>query len=297
MRRVAEETVPTGVHGVGSRPLTHAMSVDVEDWYHCLDPEPTRWHLYDHRIVASTRTVLDIFARTGTLATFFVLGAVAEREPRLVEEIRGAGHEIASHGTEHRFVYGQTPEEFERDVRRSIETLRGITGETPRGYRAPYFSITKQSLWALPILRNLGFGYDSSIHPVQNHRYGMPDAPRLPHLVAEGLVEVPISTFPLAGVNVPFSGGVYFRAFPWAVLGRMFRALDRRAERIVFYFHPWELDDEQPRLALPASLRLRHYHALDRASGKLERLCREFRFGTITEVLACNEASPPLKKA
>ncbi|MBI1189858.1 MAG: DUF3473 domain-containing protein [Tepidisphaera sp.] len=261
------------------------MSIDVEDWYHCLSPDPATWPSFEHRIVESTRRVLEIFARTSTRATFFILGAVAEREPGLVEEIQKAGHEIASHGTEHRFVYRQTPEEFERDVRRSVETLRAITGETPRGYRAPYFSITLQSLWALDTLRNLGFAYDSSIHPVHNHRYGIPGAARLPHALPSGLIEAPISTLPLRLLNLPFAGGVYFRAFPMFLIRRCFRRLEARGERVVFYFHPWEIDEGQPRIPLPWSLRLRHYHALGPAGPKLEALCREFRFGTLSEVL------------
>lgn len=267
-------------------PGPHAMSIDVEDWYHPLDQEPANWGRYEHRIVASTRAVLDIFARTGTRATFFVLGHVAEREPRLVEEIRAAGHEIASHGTEHRFIYKQTPDQFEADVRRSVDTLRAITGESVAGYRAPYFSITKDSLWALPILKRLGFIYDSSVHPVHNHRYGIPDAPRLPHPVDAGLTEVPISTFPLPRINLPFAGGVYFRAFPWPMIRRLCRTLAARGERIVFYLHPWEIDADHPRIPLPASLRLRHYLSLDKTAPKLERLCREFRFTTIREALA-----------
>jgi polysaccharide deacetylase family protein (PEP-CTERM system associated) len=266
-------------------PITHAMSIDVEDWYHSLDPDPANWPAYDHRILASTRKMLDILARTGTRATFFILGPVAEREPGLVAEIHRAGHEIGSHGSEHRMVYGQSPAEFEADVRRSVAALEAATGVAPRGYRAPCFSITKRSLWALDILKGLGFTYDSSIHPVHNPRYGIARAPRLPHLAAPGLIEVPISTFPLGSLNLPCAGGVYFRALPWFLLKRMFRRLEARGERIIFYFHPWELDPGQPRIAAPWPLRMRHYHALGRSAAKFERLCRTFRFGTISEAV------------
>lgn len=286
------QPTPTNVPGTSVSPsvpargaVKHAMSIDVEDWYHCLDHEPSNWHKYEHRIVDCTRTVLDIFARTDTRATFFILGVIAEREPKLVEEIRSAGHEIASHGTEHRFVYNQTPEQFEQDVQRSVDTLRAITGEPVIGYRAPFFSITKNSLWALPILKRLGFKYDSSVHPVYNPRYGIPDAPRLPYTTDQGLEELPISTYPVGRLNFPFAGGIYFRAFPWMMLRPMFRALDSRNEPIMFYLHPWELDPDHPRIPLPAFLKARHYYKLDKTAAKLEKLCRTFRFGTISEVI------------
>lgn len=164
----------------------NAMSVDVEDWYHCLETDPARWAGYERRIDVSVERLLEIFAETGTKATFFVLGHVAAEAPGLVRRIQEAGHEIASHGYAHRFVYGQTPQTFAADVSRSLDLLTSITGAPLRGYRAPYFSITKRSLWAIPVLRDLGLEYDSSIHPVVNHRYGIPDSPRLPHRLERG---------------------------------------------------------------------------------------------------------------
>lgn len=262
----------------------HAMTIDVEDWFHCLDPDPGRWYRYDRRVGASTRQLLEIFARTGTRATFFVLADVARHDAALIADIAAAGHEIASHGSEHRFVYRQTRQEFERDVVASLDVLEAITGRRPIGYRAPYFSMTRRSLWARPVLRELGIAYDSSVHPVHNHRYGIPDAPRLPH-EADGVIEAPISTFPVGRLNVPFAGGVYFRALPQRLLWPMLHALDRRGEPIVFYLHPWELDPDQPRIRLPLSLGARHYWALDRTAARLEQLCRSFRFGTLREAL------------
>jgi len=271
--------------GGEAEPVIHAMSIDVEDWYHCLDPEPGNWSDYESRVRSATRAVLDVFARTDTRATFFVLGDVAEREPELVEEIHAAGHEVASHGSEHRFVYRQSPAAFEADVRRSVERLREITGDAVLGYRAPYFSITRRSSWALPVLRSLGLRYDSSVHPVHNHRYGNARAPRLPHSVVPGLLELPISTYPVGPVNVPFAGGIYFRALPWAVVERFCHRLEDRGERIVFYLHPWELDPGQPRISLPRALSMRHYHALDATAAKLERLCRALRFGPMRDAV------------
>jgi polysaccharide deacetylase family protein (PEP-CTERM system associated) len=264
----------------------HVLTVDVEDWYHPLDPEPARWPAYEDRVGASTRRLLQVLEEEGARATFFVLGYVAERHPSLVREIAAAGHEVASHGTLHRFVYRQTPEEFTDDVRRSRDLLGELTGAAPAGYRAPYFSITRRSLWALPLLRELGFAYDASVHPVLNHRYGIPGAPRLPHRTPEGLLEVPPSTYPLGGMNLPCGGGAYFRLLPYGVTERLLARLEAAGERIVFYLHPWEIDPGQPRLRVPAGLRFRHYRALDCTEARLRRLLRRFRFGTVREVLA-----------
>jgi polysaccharide deacetylase family protein (PEP-CTERM system associated) len=263
----------------------NAISIDVEDWYHCLDQDPANWDGYEDRIAGSVRGILEIFERASTKATFFVLGHVARRHPELVEEIHRAGHEVASHGTDHRFVYRQTPDEFERDVARSVELLTDVTGQPVHGYRAPYFSITRQSLWALAVLRKLGFVYDSSIFPVVNHRYGIPDARRLVHETESGVIEVPLSTDRVGGVNLPCSGGVYFRVLPYRLVVAMLRRLQRHGEPIVFYLHPWEIDAGQPRIPLPRALRARHYAGLDRCGPKLARLLREFRFGPIRQML------------
>ncbi len=263
----------------------NAISIDVEDWYHCLDENPGNWDRYEDRIAGSTRELLDIFDRAKTKATFFVLGHVAQRHPELVKQIHDAGHEIASHGSEHRFVYRQTPHEFERDVANSVKLLTDITGQKVYGYRAPYFSITKQSLWALPILRKLGFAYDSSIFPVVNHRYGIPGAERLVHETESGVVEVPLSTDRVGKHNIPCSGGVYFRILPYRLVAGMLHRLQKRGEQIVFYLHPWEIDDGQPRISLPRALKARHYFGLSRCGKKLGRLLREFQFGPIRQMI------------
>lgn len=266
--------------------MRNILTIDLEDWYHCLDEDPANWHRYEDRIVPSARRILKILAARGTRATFFVLGHVAERHPELVGEIHRAGHEIGCHGYEHRFVYRQTPAEFESDVARAAGLLSSVTGEPVVSYRAPYFSVTRKSLWALPVLRDLGFRYDSSIFPVHNHRYGIPDAPRLPFETDEGILEVPVSTFPLARTRLPFAGGVYFRFFSYRFVRGLCRRLNARGEPVVFYLHPWEADEGQPRVPLPPALRLRHYWRLDRTAGKLERLLKEFSFGPVREVLA-----------
>jgi polysaccharide deacetylase family protein (PEP-CTERM system associated) len=257
------------------------MTIDVEDWYHCIDHDPANWSRYEDRIVDPVRRLLEIFDTTDTLATFFVLGHVADAFPNLIREIHDQGHEIATHGSEHRFVYGQTPEEFEADVSRSMSRLYEITGVRVRGYRAPFFSITRRSLWALPVLKKLRIEYDSSIFPVLNHRYGIPDAPRLPHQTENGLTEIPVSTFPIGRTNVPCGGGVYFRALPLSITMRCYERLARRNEPIVFYLHPWEIDADHPRIPMPATLRVRHYWGLAKTAAKLTRLCSEFPFTSV----------------
>ena len=265
--------------------MLNTMTVDVEDWYHCLDGNPGNWDRCEDRIDASLCRLLDVFRRTESTATFFVLGHVAQRHPDLIGAIREHGHEIASHGYLHQFIYRQPQEQFRDDVARSLDLLDELAGEPVRGYRAPFFSITKSSLWALPILGELGIHYDSSIHLVLNHRYGIQDAPRLPYEPHSGLTEVPISTFPVGPLNVPCGGCVYFRVYPYRMIRRIFRRLNRRDERVVFYLHPWEIDPDHPRLPLSPGLKLRHYWALDKTEKKLERLCTDFRFASVNRVL------------
>ncbi|HST57340.1 MAG TPA: polysaccharide deacetylase family protein, partial [Longimicrobium sp.] len=211
----------------------------------------------------------------GARATFFVLGDVARHAPRLVEAILAGGHELATHGMEHRFVYRQTPAEFADDLERSIRLLSSIAGKRVDAYRAPYFSITQASGWALDVLRDHGIVHDSSIFPVRNHRYGIPGAPRLPYRVRPGLWEWPVSTFPTPLGNLPFAGGAYFRLLPEAVVRAAFRALRRRGEPVLFYLHPWEVDPGQPRLRTRSPfLNLRHYHGLGQTMRRLRRLLR-----------------------
>lgn len=264
------------------------MTIDVENWYHSLDENPANWKKYEDRIVPAVDQLLQMLEATGNKATFFVLGDVAESHPDLILKIHRAGHEVASHGYHHQFVYRQSPAEFEADVRRSLSLLASIVGQPVLGYRAPYFSITKRTPWALPILRKLGLAYDSSVFPVLNHRYGILDAPRLPYRTGEGLLEAPLSTYPLGRVNIPCAGGVYFRFLPYGLLSKLLHRLNHRGEIIVFYLHPWELDARQPRSVLkplPASLKLRHYWQLDKTAGKFSRLLCNFNFGTVRDVM------------
>ena len=263
----------------------NVLTFDVEDWYHPVDPDPETWCQYEDRIADSVGVVLDVLDAANTHATFFVLGHVAELHPEVVEQIARKGHEVATHGSRHEFVYRQAPEEFEEDVRASIELLESITGDRVLGYRAPYFSITKDSLWALPTLRRLGLQYDSSIFPVHNHRYGIPDAPRLPHETDVGPFEIPLSTYPVGRMNIPCCGGAYFRILPYGVTRRLLRGIQRRGEPIVFYLHPWECDPGQPRESMALGLRIRHYWGLHRTADKLRRLLGDFVFCPVREAL------------
>lgn len=275
--------------------ILNAMSVDVEDYFQVTSlaaaAPPERWDAFDSRVVWSTERLLALFDAAGVRATFFVLGWVAERQPALVRRIASLGHEIASHGYAHRLVYEQDPGSFRADVRRARRILEDTTGERVHGYRAPSYSITRRSLWALDVLREEGHVYDTSIFPVYHDRYGIPDAPRHPYRLetrdGRSLVELPPSTVRLGRVNVPVAGGGYFRLLPyWWTRWGIARLNGRERRPAIFYLHPWEVDPGQPRLAVPWSSRLRHYRNLHRTEPRLERLLRDFRFGPIRDAFA-----------
>jgi polysaccharide deacetylase family protein (PEP-CTERM system associated) len=286
-----------------SEPVVNAMTVDVEDYFQVSAFERVvvrdRWHEYQSRVAANTDRLLGIFAETGVRATFFVLGWVAERDPGLVRRIAHAGHEVASHGYGHRLVYDQAPEEFREDLRRAKAVIETAGGQPVLGYRAPSFSITNRSLWALDVLIEEGFAYDASIFPIRHDRYGIPMAPRQPFLVGHGssgdggfsparagrqILEIPASTVRLAGTNLPVGGGGYFRLlpYPWTRFG-IRRVNEIEGRPAVFYLHPWEVDPGQPRLAGSLVSRFRHYTKLAATEGRLRRLLADFRFAPIVE--------------
>jgi polysaccharide deacetylase family protein (PEP-CTERM system associated) len=289
----------TAVPGVSGGAIVNALSVDVEDYFHVSAFSETvrreEWGDYESRVSRSTDRLLSIFADAGVHATFFVLGWVAEREPALVRRIAELGHEVACHGYEHRLVYEQTPDEFRRDVRRAKQALEGLTSRPVLGYRAPSFSITIRSLWALDVLVEEGFAYDASIFPIHHDRYGIPTAPRRPHAIrrpAGTILEVPGSTVRLLGLNLPVGGGGYFRFMPYGLTKFGISRLNR-VERVpaVFYVHPWEVDPEQPRLPAPLVSRLRHYRNLGKTESRLRALVRELPFDTISALLGLRTAS------
>ena len=274
--------------------MTNALTVDVEDYFHvaALAPSIDRdsWNSLEPRVVANTQRLLAIFQNFDVRGTFFVLGWVAERYPQLVRDIAARGHEIACHGFSHRLVYEQTPGEFYKETLHAKKLLEDIAGSAVLGYRAASYSIVRESLWALDILVELGFVYDSSIFPVRHDRYGIPDAKRVAHLMATpggaSIVEWPLATAKILGCRLPVAGGGYFRLLPYW-LSRWGLASINRSELqpFIFYLHPWEIDPDQPRV--PASLlsRFRHYTNLGKCEERLKRLLDDFQFGTVRDGL------------
>jgi polysaccharide deacetylase family protein (PEP-CTERM system associated) len=279
---------------MGRPAVTNAMSIDVEDYFQveafASSIRREDWDAFSCRVERNTDLALRIFDDAEIHATFFVLGWVAERFPGLVRRIAAAGHEIASHGSLHQLVFKLEPDAFRRDLRESRRRLEDIAGVPIRGYRAPSFSIRRDTPWAFEILAEEGFAYSSSVFPIRHDVYGWPEAPRRPFRPHEraAVVEIPMSTVRLFGQNLPCSGGGYFRLLPyawtrWALRQR--NAAD--AQPTVFYFHPWELDPEQPRIAdAPWRSRFRHYTNLHRTEPRLRALLQEFRWAPIASVFA-----------
>lgn len=270
------------------RPVVNALTIDFEDWYQGLEIPHTEWDGYEDRIVPVCSQLLQLLADAHTRATFFVLGYVAEQHPELVREIAAAGHEIGTHGYSHTLIYQQSPAVFRKELSRSIWLLEDLLGTSIAGHRAPFFSINRQSLWALDILGELGIRYDSSIFPVRNFRYGIVDAPRWPFQFQTGpttMVEFPISTWRVLGRNIPIAGGAYFRIFPYAVTRHGLRSINLLGRPAVFYLHPWEIDPAHPRIPLPRRIALTHYFNLSATARRFRRLLREFRFAPLQEVL------------
>lgn len=281
-------------------PILNALTVDVEDYFHVSAFERcvprADWDRYPTRVVANTQRMLRHLERAGVHGTFFVLGWVARQFPALIREIADRGHQIGCHSYWHRLVYDMTPEEFRQDLRQARDVLQEITGTPVVAYRAPSWSITRKSMWALDILAEEGFRQDSSIFPIHHDRYGIPNAPRLPHR-RHGLWEFPPSVFRLGPCNLPLSGGGYFRFFPLSWTIACARALNRRGKPYLFYIHPWEFDPDQPRLNGSWLSRWRHYRNLSETDARFQELLRQVRFGTMSEVLRNAQDEPNLAKA
>jgi polysaccharide deacetylase family protein (PEP-CTERM system associated) len=269
--------------------MEHALSFDIEEFFHSYNFDrvitPGEWPGLSSRVEAYTHKILELLAATGRRATFFVLGWVAARHPTLIREIAGTGHEVASHGHMHRPVYRQTAGEFREDIHRAKAVLEDAVAAPVAGYRAPTYSIIRSSLWALDVLAEEGYRYDSSIFPLRHDRYGIPDAPRFPFRLANGLIEFPLSTWTRLGVRIPIAGGGYFRLLPYPVIKAAFESLQRADRPGIFYLHPWDLDPDQPAGRLPLHLRLRQTIGARRAARKLGRLLNEFQFAPVTAVL------------
>tara|TARA_R110002167_G_scaffold185375_2_gene385951 strand:+ start:360 stop:1199 length:840 start_codon:yes stop_codon:yes gene_type:complete len=270
--------------------VLNAMTVDVEDFFHVSAFEsvisPSQWKDYQPRVDTNTRRLLDLFAKKEVKSTFFVLGWVAERYPELIKEIHRQGHEVASHGYAHRRASQQSREELLQDVKRSKDHLEDLLGEQIMGYRAPSFSIGYTNEWAFEVLAELGFKYSSSTYPVKHDLYGTPDWPRFAYNRPENIIEIPIPTLRLMGKQIPIGGGGYFRLYPYKVTEKLVRKYLRQEKQpYSFYFHPWEIDADQPRLNnAPLKSRFRHYVNLHRTEAKLERLLSDFNWSTMKDV-------------
>lgn len=274
--------------------IVNAFTVDVEDYFQvaALAPaiERASWSQRESRVERNTGVLLDLLAARGIHGTFFVLGWIAERHPGLIRRIAAAGHEIACHGFSHQLIYDQTPDEFREETARSKGMLEELSGAAVIGYRAASFSITRRSLWALDVLIDQGFKYDSSIFPIRHDRYGIPGAdPRPAALAAPSgrmLVEFPMSAASYLGIKVPVSGGGYFRLLPYFLTRSGLRQINGAGGRpFAFYLHPWEVDPGQPRVRVGWLSRLRHYTNLRRCESRLRRLLEEFHFAPMREVL------------
>ena len=267
------------------------MTVDVEDYFQvqafATRVDRRQWDSFPDRVAANTDRVLDLFEQADVTATFFTLGWVGERHPDLLRRIVQPGHEVASHGYSHVPVHEQTAEEFRSDVRNTKRLLEDITGTAVKGYRAASFSIGANNLWALDVLAEEGYAYSSSIFPVVHDFYGMPSAPRFAFRPQRrDFLEVPLTTITAFGRNIPCSGGGYFRLAPYALSRWALRQVNARERQpCVFYFHPWEIDPEQPRIeGASVRSRLRHYLNLHRTEGRLRRLLRDFQWARMDEV-------------
>jgi polysaccharide deacetylase family protein (PEP-CTERM system associated) len=277
--------------------IQNGLSVDVEDYFHAEAIAShfgrSQWDTMESRVVGNTHRVLDLLEQHDAHATFFVLGWVAERFPRLVREIQAGGHEVGCHSYWHRLIYRLTPDEFREDTRRAKDAIESSTGVKVIGYRAPSFSVTKDSLWALQILSELGFEYDSSIFPTRHDLYGIPGHARFACQYGDSgrwrITEFPMSTWTIWNVNLPFGGGGYLRILPFAYTRRAFRRVNEvEQQAAIVYFHPWELDTEQPRLEVPLRSRLRHYTNLKRMGNRVVTLLKNYSFVPIRELFPQN---------
>jgi polysaccharide deacetylase family protein (PEP-CTERM system associated) len=270
-------------------PVKNALSFDVEDYFQVSNFESfirfEDWDKHESHVERNTRVILDVLAEHKIHATFFVLGWVAEKFPQLVRAIADAGHELGTHSYRHRLVYSLDPQEFRRDLRLSIDLIEQAGGQKVLGHRAPSFSITDKSLWALDIMQEEGLRYDSSVFPVRHPRYGIPDAPRAPYEIRNGFWEFPMATFQFGSMKIPVAGGAYFRLYPYPVTRWGLRRINREGKPLVMYLHPWEFDPNQPRFDASLNVRLRHYSNLSKTEGRLRRLCGDFEFGTVKKVL------------
>ncbi|MEK6636941.1 MAG: XrtA system polysaccharide deacetylase [Pseudomonadota bacterium] len=278
--------------------LRNALSVDVEDWFQVGAFENTidrsDWEGLNRRVEANTDACLAMFAKAGIKATFFTLGWVAHRHPALIRRIVEQGHELASHGWDHARVFTLTPEQFRDDLAKTRACLENAGGTAVTGYRAPSFSIDKRTPWAHPILAEAGYTYSSSVAPVAHDHYGWPEAPRFAFAPVAGsdFLELPVTTAKLGGRTLAAGGGGFFRLLPYQFSRWAVRQVNAEAQSAIIYFHPWEIDPSQPRVAnAPLRSKLRHYTNLSVMAPKLERLIGDFAWGRVDEIVADMQAA------
>jgi polysaccharide deacetylase family protein (PEP-CTERM system associated) len=272
--------------------VNHHFTVDVEEYFNFLGFERQvprdSWDDLESRVEASVQGLLERLADSGSTGTFFTLGWIAERHPEMVREISHRGHEIASHGYSHRRVAELSPAEFRDEVRTSKRILEDLVSEPVLGFRAPHFSLIPGCEWALDILVEEGYEYDSSLFPIRRSGYGYPKGKRDPHWLdrpSGRLAEVPPATLRIGSVNLPAAGGAYFRLFPYGLVSHALRQSERRSVPGTFYIHPWEIDPDQPVLDVPAFDRVKHYTGIGRTGKRLARLFQEFSFRPIRDTL------------
>jgi len=273
--------------------VINAITVDVEDWYHVsvlrnIIPF-SDWEKQESRIIPNLNKIIGIFDAFHVKGTFFILGWLAEKFPQIVEQIVEHGHEVGSHGYAHRIIFEHTPDEFKADLDKSITILEKISGKKIIYYRAPSYSITRDSLWAFEALVERGIQYDSSVFPIKHDLYGIKEIPRFPFYIkfvnGKQLIELPPSTMKVAGENVPISGGGYLRLFPFWFIQKGMRRINANSKPVIFYFHPWELDPDQPKLQMSHLSKFRHYSNLENTEKRIRALLENFTFSTLGDVI------------
>lgn len=271
--------------------MTNVLSFDLEDWF-CVSNmahaiTPGQWEAQELRIEGNTVRLLELMDRHAVQATFFVLGWIAERKPDLIRAIAERGHEIATHGYSHRLLTEMTPEQFSEDLDRALSVTQPLTAERIVGFRAPTFTVTADTLWVLDILKSHGILYDSSVFPISFMK-AYSDIRGVStgiFQIADGIIEFPIACGDFFGLRVPFGGGCFFRAFPYRLIAHFMNQCARRQRPVMFYLHPWEIDPDQPRIAMPVASQLRHYVNLRHTFGRLDRLLTDFSFSSTRKVL------------
>ncbi|MGQ5522109.1 XrtA system polysaccharide deacetylase [Chitinimonas sp. PSY-7] len=273
-----------------SNAITNALTIDVEDYFQVSAFAPyiprEEWDARPCRVERNVDRILQMLDDRGVKATFFTLGWIAERYPQVVKQIVAGGHELASHGYGHERASDLSEAAFYADISSAKQILESLSGQEVKGYRAPSFSIGKRNLWAFDCLSRAGYRYSSSIYPIEHDHYGMPDAPRFAHSVRDGLLEIPVSTVRWQGRNWPSSGGGYFRLMPYPLSRWLLQRINQTdCQAAIFYFHPWEIDPDQPRIkGINAKTRFRHYLNLNYMEARLRRLLGDFRWGRMDEV-------------